>query len=256
MMRALITKTLFVLSILLSAQALQASVIQTMTNANGLTLDGGSVWSHAHAGGREAFSLIYSSCSNFADTCYTHASASASNDYVWNMVVQPGYESLEVPLNISYFVGVGSSAGGAASASVAVQGQKIANLSSTLGTINQSGSAAISVNAGSQINIRLETSVLNNGTYFPHQIENWSSLVWALADPIVTIDPTWEFASNFSLEEVLNPMQSEVYGVMPAGLDLGEIPTNLVGVVPVPAAVWLFGSALGLLGWIRRKQSV
>jgi hypothetical protein len=27
------------------------------------------------------------------------------------------------------------------------------------------------------------------------------------------------------------------------------------GVVPVPAAVWLFGSALGLLGWVRRRQS-
>jgi hypothetical protein len=26
-------------------------------------------------------------------------------------------------------------------------------------------------------------------------------------------------------------------------------------VVPVPAAVWLFGSALGLLGWIRRRQT-
>ncbi len=28
-----------------------------------------------------------------------------------------------------------------------------------------------------------------------------------------------------------------------------------VGVIPVPAAVWLFGSALGLLGWIRRKAT-
>jgi hypothetical protein len=26
-------------------------------------------------------------------------------------------------------------------------------------------------------------------------------------------------------------------------------------VIPVPAAVWLFGSALGLLGWMRRKAT-
>jgi len=28
-----------------------------------------------------------------------------------------------------------------------------------------------------------------------------------------------------------------------------------VSAVPVPAAVWLFGSALGLLGWIKRKSA-
>jgi hypothetical protein len=39
-----------------------------------------------------------------------------------------------------------------------------------------------------------------------------------------------------------------------------EVPRNLlagasVSAVPVPAAVWLFGSGLGILGWIRRKQT-
>ena len=28
----------------------------------------------------------------------------------------------------------------------------------------------------------------------------------------------------------------------------------LIVAIPVPAAVWLFGSALGLLGWIRRQS--
>jgi hypothetical protein len=45
---------------------------------------------------------------------------------------------------------------------------------------------------------------------------------------------------------------------------IGDAPNSWVGgvinmstaVIPVPAAVWLFGSALGLLGWIRRRATV
>ena len=32
--------------------------------------------------------------------------------------------------------------------------------------------------------------------------------------------------------------------------------TSVASVVPIPAAVWLFGSALAGLGWMRRKQTV
>jgi len=37
-------------------------------------------------------------------------------------------------------------------------------------------------------------------------------------------------------------------------LSTGEISAFLLTPVPVPAAVWLFGSALGLLGWVRRRR--
>ena len=40
--------------------------------------------------------------------------------------------------------------------------------------------------------------------------------------------------------------------------NLGNLDVDASGewaIVPVPAAVWLFGSALGLLGWIRRRAA-
>lgn len=39
------------------------------------------------------------------------------------------------------------------------------------------------------------------------------------------------------------------------GTDYGNNLSTTFSVVPVPAAVWLFGSALGLLGWVRRRAA-
>ena len=41
----------------------------------------------------------------------------------------------------------------------------------------------------------------------------------------------------------------------PDGTDLTYQFTVQTSVIPVPAAVWLFGSALGLLGWMRRRAA-
>ena len=40
-----------------------------------------------------------------------------------------------------------------------------------------------------------------------------------------------------------------------AARPLYAISGNLTAPVPIPAAAWLFGSALGLLGWMRRKAT-
>jgi hypothetical protein len=39
-------------------------------------------------------------------------------------------------------------------------------------------------------------------------------------------------------------------------LGLRDITSGQISAVPVPAAVWLFGSALGGLGWMRRRKTV
>ena len=43
------------------------------------------------------------------------------------------------------------------------------------------------------------------------------------------------------------------YPLVSNGTQVFEIDNISANVVPIPAAVWLFGSGLGFLGWMRRK---
>ena len=48
----------------------------------------------------------------------------------------------------------------------------------------------------------------------------------------------------------------EVLVTGPNGFDIGEsITPGTWTLIPIPATVWLFGSALGLLGWVRRRTA-
>jgi hypothetical protein len=68
-------------------------------------------------------------------------------------------------------------------------------------------------------------------------------------DLILNPDPLSQFErKRFTLDFNLNPGNASIVGVIDSW-------TVVQATVPIPAAVWLFGSALGILGWMRRKES-
>lgn len=88
------------------------------------------------------------------------------------------------------------------------------------------------------------------------------------ADQFVTMGSTvylgngpWEsalfldFGSSLTSAGGVVSISSGSVWVPDPGFGLILDPGASVSAVPIPAAVWLFGSGLGLLGWFRRKQT-
>jgi hypothetical protein len=73
--------------------------------------------------------------------------------------------------------------------------------------------------------------------------EDWGSIVEATMCPAGVCNPA---ARLYTYEDFLN-----------GGSSVAELSNvRAFSTVPVPAAVWLFGSALGALGWVRRRKFV
>lgn len=111
-----------------------------------------------------------------------------------------------------------------------------------------SGQESIMLENGTDLTVRLRAVSLysllnfNNALGLASDIKG-AHYMEAFADPLIQIDPTWALADLYGLEfsTIDAVQQTFVIG-------------DYVSPVPVPAAVWLFGSGLvGLLGLARKK---
>ena len=132
--------------------------------------------------------------------------------------------------------------------------------------VTESGYYQILNNGTVNVNLRLQSVDQVNDGSWPGGVPevtvgqfNWDTSVptglsldeWTLAG---TLTPAATFNDaatvvNLQIQNTLQALTSGGYAFIAKKLTL----TTTTTVVPVPAAVWLFGSAVGLLGWLRRR---
>jgi len=241
---------------LLFSKFAQAVVFVNTTGDAGF----GDSFAHAETGGRYAMALAYGGCSPNQGRCVVSATATATNDYTWILHANAGFENTNVPLLVDWTLHAGADGYtpvGGASANVTIGGRAYRPPLVSFGadgathSVTASGTLAINYRAG-ELPIKLKASAHYSISALFAPVDYYG-MVWAYADPLVYIDPTFELASNFQLEEINNELMLDAQGVLPSNIDLSGLPLQLA-TVPAPAAVWLFGSGLlGLIGMAKRK---
>jgi hypothetical protein len=130
---------------------------------------------------------------------------------------------------------------------------------------NAWGSTLMGISFSEEVNI--------SGAYFSGQgvIGSWTTGVRVLGylDGVHTETTAWFndidasadwFAINLNnvdriVIEAVAVDYGDEYDPIPNGAGWYGMDNLTYSVVPIPAAVWLFGSGLGLLGWFRRRQT-
>jgi len=104
---------------------------------------------------------------------------------------------------------------------------------------------------------RLESFIAGSGDVFSIAgiYEDYSS-IYFLMDDLVSVD-LGENHTLYYLPEGFTNLIEVTWQGQESGVNGFIMLDNIaVTAVPIPAAVWLFGSALAGLGWLRRKQTV
>ncbi|TDJ42623.1 MAG: VPLPA-CTERM sorting domain-containing protein, partial [Gammaproteobacteria bacterium] len=94
------------------------------------------------------------------------------------------------------------------------------------------------------------TTEIFNGTVTGHLDGGATVSQLVSSAGIINFDSSW-----MDLTSVDIIFQGDSFAGQPA-IQVISVDNIYLQAVPIPAAVWLFGSGLGLLGWIRRKHNL